>query len=910
MKKALSWVVLACMLIAALLSLFSCREKDDPNQTKMSGKTGLYYKPDGFADSVYAIKAEDLSDEEYVTACSLQGILAQERAAVYIVGDDDYSETRLREMSGKYGFRIVAAPDLWELVKMFSSQFGGKYVLYNDYADANTGYGDQSINYATTVSGAEKYLMVAKSRESLAKDAGLQLGFDAAAEGVNTRYIFEHYKDKLAKTILVHQDPTNRKLRDYSIAAKALCYYSDLYDGDSSVKEDILNWAGDNVPVLGWTANEINFVSSNSLYGKITIAADHAQNLSFLSAGDAEVVMQGQYEQREITPQKGKHYVAIVMSDGDNVQWMTQDFGTNGRYYGSDYRGDFPMTWTTSPSLYDLAPDLLGDLYAGATARDEFIAGPSGVGYVNIAEYGDRFYPDYAAYTAGYMEKTDMHYVNLLDNAVDPDALAELAKYDTVRGGVWSVGNQYIEGNGDVYWANGKPFVTVRETLWRIAGDDNRNQYYGYVERVAQRINEYKRDYTSPEGYTVVVAHAWSIGTMDYINRFIDELDEDVEVVTVGEMLSMMEKYVPHEDAIVEDIQPSDITDLAAIKSEQYDWDTVKGTPVTAEREFVFSSRRAAEKWKLASGGLQYDKADWVPADSAGEPAIRLDGSDLNDVLDPMPNSWMYNMFELSRDAGKDNYLVLYVNGGANADVNMRVRALFEEGGTMKSVVLNSPEYGSGRINSFGYYLHDSSSPLYFTYDLSALKGKKVLLSIEQDDTGDGSGEIVYVPRVSITATLPQKELLYAWGVGQIRYDWTAAGTVERHSEGVCLESFGGNSSLSASLAITEEHKYIKFYVRMFVRSDVADTPPELYGYVNGTLIRAMDNAGDYSTVTGDNYRCIAFDLSAYIGQTVTFSFETHKGNHAAIGRIVFSGDCVLAEVRRLYSEEEVFSMS
>lgn len=909
MKKILLWIVLACLLIASVFALSSCRKNKDP-ETGETGKTGLYYKPQGFAEQVYAIKSENLSSKEYVTACSLQGILAQERATVYIQDNDEYSEERLWELAGQYAFRVTYVTDVWELVEKFAAQIGGKYVLYNDYSDPNINYGDQSINYATTVSGAEKYLMVAKSMENIAVASGLELGFDATAEGVNTRYIFNNYKDKLEKTILVHQDPTNRKLRDYAIAAKAMCYYSDLYDGDSMVKEDIMNWAGENVPVLGWTANEINFVSANSLYGKITIAADHAQNLSFLSAGKEDVIEQEKYTEREIVPEKGKHYVAIVMSDGDNVQWMSQDFGTNSRYYGSGYRGKFPMTWTTSPSLYDLAPSLLDDLYSSATACDEFIAGPSGVGYVNIAEYGDQYYPEYAAYTAGYMEKTDMQYVNLLDNAVDPEALEELAKYDAVKGGVWSVGNQYIEGNGDVYWANDKPFVTVRETLWRIAGDDNRNQYYGYVERVAQRINSYKRDYTSVEGYTVVVAHAWSIGTMDYINRFVNELDENVEVVTVGEMLSMMEKYVPHKNATVNDIQPSDITDLAAIKSEQFDWDLVKDTPVTAERDFVFSSLREAKKWKLASGGLQYDSAGWVSSDSAGEPAIRLDGSDLNDVLDPMPNSWMYNMFELSSESDRDNYLVLYVNGGTNADVNMRVRALWEENGSVMSVVLNSPEYESGRVNSFGYYLRDSSSPIYFTYDLSGLKGKKVLISIEQDDTGDGSGEIVYVPRLSISSALPVKETLYSWAVNQIRYDWSSTGTVERHKEGVCLEYISGNSSLSATLNVTEEHKFIKFYVRMFVRTGEQDTPPELYGYVNGELIKAIDNDSEYSTVTSDNYRCIAFDLSAYVGQTVTFTFETHKGNHAAIGRIVFAENCAVAEVRRLYSESEVFSMS
>ena len=243
-----------------------------------------------------------------------------------------------------------------------------------------------------------------------------------------------------------------------------------------------------------------------------SVAADWASNLSFYSAETSFDLTQENYEQREITPQSNKHYVAIVMSDGDNVQWQTRGFATDSKYFGSQYRGEFPMTWTTAPSLYDLAPSTLDGLYSAANANDQFIAGPSGAGYVNIADYNEKSLKDYAAYTAGYMAKTDISYINFLDNGIDADRLKYFSAYPQVKGGVWSVGNKYIEGDGAVYRSNVKPFVAARETMWRIAGDDNSNKSYGYTERVAQRINGYKRDYTKIEGYTVVLAHAWSIG--------------------------------------------------------------------------------------------------------------------------------------------------------------------------------------------------------------------------------------------------------------------------------------------------------------------------------------------------------------------------------------------------------------
>ncbi len=302
-----------------------------------------------------------MTGKEMTAVSSLQGILAQDRAAVYIEGSLGSSAEKLAAASVKHGFEVEYVADAWELVNKFKSEIGGKYVLYNDVGDRDVSERDLSINYAAVVSAVEHYVMVAKSDEQAAIDAGLTLGEDATK--LNTRAVFDTYKDRLNKNVLIHQEPSNRYLRDYAIASKAMCFYSDYYDGDSSVKTDILAWADDNAPILGWTDNEINFVSSNSVMSKVTVAADWASNLSFYSAETSFDLTQENYEQREITPQSNKHYVAIVMSDGDNVQWQTRGFATDSKYFGSQYRGEFPMTWTTAPSLYDLAPSTLDGLY-------------------------------------------------------------------------------------------------------------------------------------------------------------------------------------------------------------------------------------------------------------------------------------------------------------------------------------------------------------------------------------------------------------------------------------------------------------------------------------------------------------------------------------------------------------------
>lgn len=895
----------ACAAGAALVA--ACGSQENSNALP-EPRTEMFFSVNGYADTVYSISESSMSGAELTAIVSLQGILAQTQATIYIRGSEGATAERLEELSLQYNFEIEPINDAWELIDMFADMYGGKYVLYNDHSDSNVTYNDQSINYATTISGAEGLLMIGKNLEITARQHGLTLGVDATATEMNTRYIFENYKGKLNNGFLVHQNPQNRNLRDYAIAGKAMCFYSDYYDGDSSVKTEILDWAKENAPILGWTENELNFVSGNSVQSVVTVAADHAANLSLYAAGTAKDLKQNNLPKEKIKAEKGKHYVAVVMSDGDNVQWMTRGFSTSDKYYGSPYRGSFPMTWTTSPALYDLAPDILSGLYHSATANDLFLAGPSGVGYINATEYNQNSLASYAAYTAGYMQATDMQYINFLDNAADKKMLDAFSAYEQVKGGVWSIGNKYIEGQGGVYWSNDKPFVSARETLWRIAGDDASNKYYGFVERVAQRINNYSTDCTKIEGYTIVLAHAWTIGSMDYINRFVSALDDDVVLVTVDNLLNMIDENVAHVDALPQDIAPTDLDDrLAPISSEQYDWNALKNTRVTPERDFVFDCEAAAKSWYSGNGGLEYDSVTWTASDTGGKPAVKLDGSDLDDAIDPLPNSWIYNMFELSSDLDKDNYLYCYIAGGINADVNYRVRALYEENGSLKAVVLASGDYEEGSVNDYGWYKRTGASPARFMYDLSALKGKKALISIEQDDTGDGSGEIVYVRRIAISDDEIIKVSAFPnWATDDIRDDWRIAGNVETHSEGICLEARKAPSSICYTFTVTEETKWAKFYVRMFVRQDTPDIPPQLELRADGNIVKAYNAPNDYVVVTTDTYRCIAYDLSAYVGREITLTFSSLKGDHAAIARITLAEQCTLAEVTKLYSDGEV----
>lgn len=883
MKK----ILCVLMLLASIFSIVACdndeTNEDEDSEPAIAAKVGMFFKPNKHSNSIYTIHSSVMTKTEYVMIASLQGIVAQTNASIYIIEDED-DQHWLDESVEKYNINVTNITNAWDMVTLFAEYLNeNKYVLYEHTSENGVSYDNQTINYATTVSGVEKYLMISKTLEETAISKGFVKGIDVTTNEWNTEYVFTTYKDKLNPAILFHQRPDKGQLRDYSIAAKALCFYSDYTDGsDDDIKIDILQWSNPNAPILGWTENEINFIAANSLLGKVTLAADWAANLSFHSSIEEEgVIEQPNYQKEKITAQDGKHYVAIVMSDGDNIQWLLNSFASSSLYFGSEHKGDFKMTWTMSPSLYDLAPNVLQTLYNSSPSNNEFIAGPSGVGYINAAEYNSDLISEYAAYTAGYLEKTDTHAINFLDNYFDETAYKEFAKYDQVSGGVVSVGDFYLEGGGGVYWSNDKPFISVREVLWRSDSNTNHNNYYGYIERVAQRINEYSTDPTTIEGYTVVLCHAWSIGNMEYLSRFVECLDENIELVTVSELIDLVKENVVHENVeSLDDVIKEDFdNNLAPISTEQYNMSDYEESPILSERSFLFVKEHVAEKWMYSCGGLQYDSAGW------NGQSVVLDGSDLDDRLDTFPNSWMNAKFTLGEE---DKYLQLKVNGGINADTNLRVRAIYSENNKLVSEVLLAEEYEK-ELNSSGYYLLNSNSSPILTYDISKFCNKTVMISIEQDDSGEGSGELVVVNKISIGASFSSISSLNSWNVSQIIDEWNGVGNIVRHEEGICLENYGTESSISCKLIVPDDMTTFRFSVRKFIRVDQEqDADAKIVVKVNDEVIREISANDDYIIVNKGEFSTFSYDLSEFSGQTVTISIITIAGEHACIDNIYF----------------------
>jgi hypothetical protein len=110
---------------------------------------------------------------------------------------------------------------------------------------------------------------------------------------------------------------------------------------------------------------------------------------------------------------KNKIYVAVFLSDGDNIQY-DQGAMKIDRLWNSPERGSIPIGWTASPVMLDAGPQILNYYYRTATENDVLVCGPSGLGYSTAFEWpGEAFTKQYGKLTNDYFEKTAFNVITV-----------------------------------------------------------------------------------------------------------------------------------------------------------------------------------------------------------------------------------------------------------------------------------------------------------------------------------------------------------------------------------------------------------------------------------------------------------------------------------------------------------------
>ena len=473
----------------------------------------------------------DYSDK--LTLATLEGLAARSSDTQILIkngASDLYLPLIRKEWGAETTDRIGGKPPtVSNLLAAFSDQIDGYVLCSSDPADP-------SVSTAVSVAGLLNAVVVTEKNRSTAEKAGYSMILDVT--GCNERWLrSSEYWDRLNRKIAFEQPASMApKLVDYAVMTNA---FFGFYDGHVTAGHTkMYEFLDDGAVIFGYnnTLGELETVRSYGSLNLQMVPADHAYNLSTLSGFRLDRIKQkGGGSEEEETPEAA-HTLCVMMSDGDNLQWVLNNFATSSEWYGNPKRGKFPMAWGVSPAAIDTAAPMLSYLYGKATEKDEFVMQLSGLGYTFPSRWDPAARLDMAKELAKSMERADLKYAEILDDGgFKTESLKDFAAQPEIEGLFYIEYSWYASERGKILWLDGKPCVSARHMIW--AGHPA-----GGLDYIARKINGASTDPKDEDAYTFLIVHAWSGmkngklaehgNTMDAVAELLSMLDEDVEVVT------------------------------------------------------------------------------------------------------------------------------------------------------------------------------------------------------------------------------------------------------------------------------------------------------------------------------------------------------------------------------------------
>ena len=242
-------------------------------------------------------------------------------------------------------------------------------------------------------------------------------------------YAYEKYWQKNTHRLLVSQNPHEVfHLRDVIAAAGcAVLFTENRRDEDRAVYERFLaDMEPGKAICMGWYTEERSGITTATSFGLSTVPGDLFCNYT-VYAQDKPIHYRPEVD---LPALENKIYCAPFISDGDNVQYIQRFM----RKYWDNYRdsrGKSCINWTVSPSLVDIAPDILNYYYDTATDKDCFVSGPSGLGYAmavnTLAEEieaknyvrDDECYAEYVKLSNRYCKRAGLSAITVWDNLTE-----------------------------------------------------------------------------------------------------------------------------------------------------------------------------------------------------------------------------------------------------------------------------------------------------------------------------------------------------------------------------------------------------------------------------------------------------------------------------------------------------------
>ena len=372
----------------------------------------------------------DASYETNTTIATLVGLVNRPQPKVYLIMGDDEAFW-LKEAFGNIPQNSISATNdsaLDALLDTYQDSIKG-LVIYDP------GLKD-TVHIATMIAAQKDGIAVSPTQASaLQNKYSFSVLSDLRTHGWKSRlqayhWAFQNLRAGCSSRLVAGLDLTSMNLRSFLVATRTFIYNLDsrdylpspvslLTDGLLSERElmhQILASFPAGAVHLGWFPDESSGVNLTSQAAITVLATDHFSNFEVWTAAQPAstpaTVVSTSSQIDEPTPVANTVYVSFTISDGDNLQYSQHRMKDIWR---DATRGTLPIGWTLSPTLSETAP-LLAEYYqTSATPSDEFIAGPSGSGYMFPSHWPAEHIDVFLQRTGKQMQAMNMTTLEVLD---------------------------------------------------------------------------------------------------------------------------------------------------------------------------------------------------------------------------------------------------------------------------------------------------------------------------------------------------------------------------------------------------------------------------------------------------------------------------------------------------------------
>ena len=276
----------------------------------------------------------------------------------------------------------------------------------------------ETLNVATTTAGVNNELICVPSLLQVLTNAPYHFQVKDDLRGrfedkyAMYRFVLTNCWPRCTHRLFAGMSPgLHGHLRDYLVATKCATVW--LGPGKEKDAELLRAFFSDIKPVhgvyIGWWPGEGDGLEWIAQFGIPVMASDVFCNATVFGGVASPINVP---PIPKPPPLENKVYVAMILSDGDNVQFMQHRMKMD---WAKPARGTIPLGWTVSPLSVEFDPAMLNYYWSTATTNDCLVSGPSGAGYAHINHWSERNLNTFTEISAPYLERSGLRVITVWD---------------------------------------------------------------------------------------------------------------------------------------------------------------------------------------------------------------------------------------------------------------------------------------------------------------------------------------------------------------------------------------------------------------------------------------------------------------------------------------------------------------